>query len=147
MSATHKALIHRWFEEVWNKQRKAAIHEMFHPDGVFHGLGDAPGQDIRGPDDFVSFWEKFASAFPDMKISVDAIVVEGDLAAFRCTVRGTHTGKGLGVEPTGRQVEFTGMAMARIQDGKIMEGWNNFDFLTFQQQLGLLGPGAPTSKA
>lgn len=146
MSATHKALVNRWFEEVWNKQRKAAIYEMLHPDGVFHGLADAPGQVIRGPDAFVPFWQKFSSAFPDMIVSVDAIIAEGDLAAFRCTVRGRHTGSGLGIEPTGTQIEFTGMAMARIQDGKIMEGWNNFDFLTFQQQLGLLQPSTPPNK-
>jgi steroid delta-isomerase-like uncharacterized protein len=133
---TPKALVHRWFEEVWNQQRQAAIYEMLHPDGVVHGLADSPGQVIRGPDGFLPFWQKFISAFPDLKVSVDAVIAEGDLTAFRCTVRGKHSGKGLGIEPTGAQVTFNGMAMARIENGKIIEAWNNFDFLSLQQQLG-----------
>ena len=146
MVITHKALVNRWFEEVWNKQRKTAIYEMLHPDGIVHGLADSPDQVIRGPDGFLPFWQKFTSAFPDLKVSVDAVIVEGDTAAFRCTVRGKHTGKGLGIDPTGAKVTFTGMAMARIENGKIMEAWNNFDFLTFQQQLGLLQSNTPPAK-
>ena len=146
MATTHKALVNRWFEEVWNKQRQAAIYELLHPDGLVHGLADSPGQVICGPDGFLPFWQKFTSAFPDLKVSVDAVIAEGDTAAFRCTVRGRHTGKGLGIEPTGAQVTFTGMAMASIQDGRIIEAWNNFDFLTFQQQIGLLKPTMPPAQ-
>jgi len=138
MTTSDKGLIHRWFEEVWNKRRQAAIYEMLHPDAPVHGLAGPSGEAIRGPDGFLPFWQKFTSAFPDIKVTVEAVVVEGDTAAMRCTVRGNHTGKGLGIEPTNAQVTFTGMAMARIQDGKIMEAWNNFDFLTFNQQVGIV---------
>ena len=140
MAVTAKTVIHRWFEEVWNEQREATIHELLAADAPLHGLADSPGQVIRGPAGFLPFWQKFTSAFPNLSIRVDDVVAEGETAAFRCTVTGKHTGKGLGMDPTSADVNFTGMAMARIRDGKILEAWNNFDFLSFQQQIGISKP-------
>ena len=56
---------------------------------------------------------------------------------MRCTVTATHTGPGLTAAPTNKPASFTGMCIARIKDGKIVEGWNNFDFLSMYQQLGM----------
>ena len=57
---------------------------------------------------------------------------------IRCTVRGKHTGDSLGFAATQAQVEITGIAIVRIKDGKIVEAWNNFDFMTMNRQLGTL---------
>ena len=53
-------------------------------------------------------------------------------------MRATHTGEGIGITPTDKPVEFTGMTMVRVKDGKIVEAWNNFDFMAMFQQLGAL---------
>ena len=69
MSEENKALIRRWFEEVWNKGREEAIDEMFAEDGIAHGLADESGEDMRGPTDYKPFFRKFREAFPTSKSS------------------------------------------------------------------------------
>jgi len=134
----NEALIKRWFEEVWNRGSAEAIDEMFAEDGIAHGLSGADGQPMRGPADFKVFYQAFRNAFPDIMVTVEQTVSEGDWLAARCTARGKHTGDGLGFAATNAPIEITGMAMVRIQGGKIVEAWNNFDFMTMHQQLGTL---------
>jgi steroid delta-isomerase-like uncharacterized protein len=138
MTTENKELFRRWFEEVWNKGRVDAIYEMFAEDGIAHGLSDDEGNPLRGPSDFVNFHATFRNAFPDMKITVEDTISEGDKVAARCSVRGKHTGDGLGIAATQTPVEFTGMSIVRIKDGKIVEGWNNFDFMKMYRQLGAI---------
>jgi len=136
MSDENVALGKRWFEEVWNKGRVAAIDEMFHPQGVAHGLGDTPDVKLHGPEGFKPFFHSFYNTFPDINVTIDHILSENDLVATHCTVRGTHTGNGIGVEATHKPIHITGMGLCRIKDGKIFEAWNNFDFQTLFQQIG-----------
>jgi steroid delta-isomerase-like uncharacterized protein len=134
----NKALIRRWFEEVWKKGRADAIPEMFAADGIAHGLSDDPEKPLRGPAGFLPFHSQFREAFPDIEVVVEDQVAEGDMVATRCTVRGKHQGDSLGFKATNSPVEFTGMTITRIRDGKIVEAWNNFDFMKMYRQLGAL---------
>jgi|SRR5688572_26169421 predicted ester cyclase len=136
MSAENKALIERWFEEVWNKGRGEAIDEMFAPDGVAHGLGP----DLRGPAEFKTFHAAFRQAFPDVRVAVDDLVAEGDTVAYRLTASGTHLGHGLGFAPTSRPARFVVMGTARIANGRIVEGWNVMDNMGMLTQLGVVTP-------
>ena len=129
--------IHRWFDEVWNAQREDAVDEMFAEDGVGHGLG-GPGEEIRGPEAFKKFHRAFIAAYPDLKVLVEDTVVEGDKIAARCRVTGSHLGHGIGLAPTNQPVEFTGMVIVRVKDGKIIEAWNEFNFMEMYKQLGAL---------
>jgi len=132
------ALVRRWFEEVWNKGRAEAIEEMFDEEGVAHGLADESGAALRGPANFGVFHRKFREAFPGIEVIVEDAISEGDKVAARCTVRGRHEGDTLGFAATRQPVEFTGMTFARVSGGKIVEAWNNFDFMAMFQQLGAL---------
>ena len=134
MSIENKALVRRWFEEVWNRGRTAAIDEMLSGHGVVHGLG----ADVHGSEEFKRFHAAYCNAFPDIAIQIDGIIAEGDIVAARWSGTGTHRGDGLGFAATGRQVHFSGMAFVRIEQGKIVEGWNNFDQLGMLQQIGLV---------
>jgi len=125
---------------VWNKGRAGAIDEMFAEDAIAHGLADASGGDLRGPADFKPFFHGFRAAFPDIQVTVEETVAEGDKLAARCTVTGTHTGEGIGFAATNQPVTFTGMCLLRIKDGKIVEAWNNFDFMSMFRQLGAIQP-------
>jgi steroid delta-isomerase-like uncharacterized protein len=138
MSEQNKQLVRRWFEEVWNKGRADAIEEMFAEDGIAHGLSDDPTNPIRGPRDFRPFHTLFREAFPNMIIVIEDMVAEGDKVAARCSVRAKHEGEFLGRIATQSPVEFTGIAIVRIDNGKIVEAWNNFDFMTLHKQVGLL---------
>ena len=114
-----------------------AIDEMLDADGIVHGLSDDESKLLRGPQDFKPFHEVFRGAFPDIEVTLEEVIAEGDLVAARCSVRGQHSGDHLGVAATNASVQFTGMVFVRVRDGKIIEAWNNFDFLKMNKQIGL----------
>ncbi|MDR3418253.1 MAG: ester cyclase [Nevskia sp.] len=130
-----KTFAHHWFDEVWNKGNADAIDRLFAPDAIAHGLTNPTGGPVRGPASFKPFHRSFCRAFPDIHVEVADAVTEGDMIAARCRVKGTHLGDGLGVPPSGRHVDFTGMAFMRVRNGRIVEAWNNFDFETMRAQI------------
>lgn len=132
------SLIRRWFEEVWNRGREEAIDELFDEEGVAHGLAGETGEPLRGASGFKPFFRRFREAFPEIEVVVEDTVSEGDKVAARCTVRGQHRGDSLGIKATDSPVEFDGICIVRIEGGKIVEAWNNFDFMSMFQQLGAL---------
>ena len=138
MSEENKALVRRWFEEVWNQGRADAIDEMFDEYGIAHGLSDDPSNPIKGPTGFRPFHTQFRQAFPNMIVVVEDLVAEGDKVAARCSVRGKHEGAFQEKAATQSPVEFTGITIVRIDNGKIVEAWNNFDFMSMHKQIGLL---------
>jgi steroid delta-isomerase-like uncharacterized protein len=138
MSEENKALIRRWFDEVWNKGRAAAIPEMFADNAIAHGLSEDPANPLRGPAGFLPFHAQFREAFPDIEVVLEDQIAEGDMVATRCSVRGKHTGDSLGFAATQAPVDFTGVTITRIKEGKIVEAWNNFDFMKIYRQLGAI---------
>jgi steroid delta-isomerase-like uncharacterized protein len=138
MLEQNKALIRRWFEEVWNQGRAGAIPELLAEDGIVHGLSEDAANPLRGPAGFLPFHSQFREAFPDIEVVVEDQIAEGDLVATRRSVRGKHTGDSLGFAATQSPVEFNGVAITRIKDGKIVEAWNNFDFMKMYRQLGTI---------
>ena len=137
MSEENKALARRWFEEVWNQRRHESIAKMFAADGLAHGLA-SDGGPMRGPEGFAAFHKAFVSAFPDLQLSVEDMISEGDKVAIRFRASGTLKGDGLGVKPTGRSMTVTGISIVRVRNGYIIEAWNNFDVLGMHQQTGTL---------
>jgi len=125
--------LERWFDEVWNKGRESAIDEMAHPHAVAHGLGTEP--DVMGVDGFKEYFRTFQSALDDIRIEVQETITEGDKVAARVLVRGKHTGESLGIPAKGNDLEFSGVVIARLKDGKLLEAWNYFDFPTMYKQM------------
>jgi predicted ester cyclase len=132
MSQTPEALARDWFESVWNRLDESAIDRLMHPDAVAHGLGAQP---LRGSAQFKPFFHAFKGAFSNIRIQIDRAVTQGDMVAVLCHVTANHAGDAFG-PATGRDVEFWGTTFIRARDGKIVEGWNTFDFLTMYQQIG-----------
>ncbi|HLK62603.1 MAG TPA: ester cyclase [Bryobacteraceae bacterium] len=137
----NKALIRRWFEEVWNQGREEVIEELRAPDSVGIGLGETPVA-VHGAIGFKVFYQNLRSSLPDLRVTVEHLIAEGDMVAAHIQVEGTHMGEGLGVPPTGEIVRFSGMLFARIADGKIAESWNNLDQLGLLRQVGAVPLGA-----
>ncbi len=142
MAPTPDALIHDWFERVWNQGHEHAIDELTTRDTVIHGLQGADGREVTGQDTFKPFFHAFRQSFPDIHVTVEQTVTEGDRVAAFCRVTGTHTGGGLGMPPTGRAFSIHGMTMIRVADGRLAEGWNCYDFLGLFRQLGIIAAGA-----
>src|SRR5579862_6347216 len=113
MSEENKKIVRRWFEEVWNQGREGTIDELFSATGVAHGLGDTE-QDVHGPPEFKVFAANLRGTIPDLRISVDDILSDGERVAVRITLVGTHNGHGLGVAPTGRRISIQGIIIVRI---------------------------------
>jgi predicted SnoaL-like aldol condensation-catalyzing enzyme len=138
---TPDALVREWFEEVWNRLDETAIDRLLHPEAIAHGLSPEP---LRGPAEFKPFYQAFREGFSGIHVDVVRTVVEGDLCVAHCHVVARHTGDSLGGPATHRTVDYWGMSLVRVKDGKLVEGWNSFDFLTMYQQIGWVGaPVAP----
>ena len=138
MAGEHETFLNRWFEEVWNNRREDAIDEMCDEHIVANGLTDAEGNTVCGIEAYKNLHRAFVSAYPNIKITVEDTISEGDKIAARCRVSATHAGEGLGVAPTDQPVEFTGMTFVKLKDGKIVEAWNEFDFMKMYSQIGAL---------
>ena len=139
-SAAHTdaaTLVRKWFEEVWNQGRAASIDELFPPHAVLWGVSQM-GVASQGPAEFKEFHKALKTAFPDIRVTLDQVVQEGDTAFARWTATMTHTGDGLGMPPTNRPLKLSGMSALRVRDGQLVEGWNNWDQLGMARQLGVL---------
>jgi steroid delta-isomerase-like uncharacterized protein len=134
MSEENKALARRSWE-LTNQHNPDALEEVYAAALVRHQPG---GQDAQGLEEAKQFYSTYLSAFPDLSFTVEDEIAEGDKVVIRWTSRGTHQGEieGWG-HPTGRQFEFEGITIHRIEDGKIVEEWERHDNLVVLQQLGL----------
>jgi predicted ester cyclase len=134
----NKALIRRFWEEASRRGLQAVLDEFLAPDVVSHPPGSASPSPVRG----LEAWKRFTAAqfgaFPDLAVTVEDLISEGDMVGARVTARGMHTGELMGLSPTGRQVAFTGMEVFRIIEGRITEQWGEFDTLGLLQQLGTM---------
>jgi steroid delta-isomerase-like uncharacterized protein len=125
----------RWFQEVWNQGKTRTIYNLLAPNAIARGQEGAEAE-LRGPDEFERFVNKIRSAFPDITVTIEDILGVGDKVVIRWSATMTHTGDGLGLRASGKSVRIRGISIARIQGGKIMEGWDNWDQLGMLQQIG-----------
>ena len=132
----NKALARRNFEEVWNQGKLAVIDELVARDATFHDP-NVPGGKFTGPEGLKQFVEIYKKAFPDVQLTINDQVAEGDKVVSRWTGTGTHTGELMGIPPTGKRATVTGIDFDRYQDGKIVEAYASYDMLGMLQQLGL----------
>lgn len=129
----NKAVTRAMYEEVWRDHRVDRLSELMTPDVVLH----VGGSDYRGIEPMRHALENvWLAAFPDLFTEVHVSLAEGDLVADHATFRGTHTGAPLhGLEPSGVSVSFTQTTICRIEDGKIAEIWEDFDWRGLWRQL------------
>lgn len=137
----NKALVRRTIEEVWNKGSLAGVDELLATDYVGH-FAILP-EPVRGHTAFKQFASHYFTAFPDIRVTIDDLVADGDKVVVRWTARGTHRGELMGIPPTGKPVTVTGMWIHRVAGGRIAEQWGVFDALGMMQQLGTIpAPGS-----
>jgi len=132
------ATLKRWFEEVWNQGRLKAIEEMASPDVIAHGQAQHT-VDV-GLKEFREFARGIRAGFPDIHVTIEQTLSDGDFAVARWSATMTHTGPFLGIAPSGRKATVTGTTIARFADGKVIEGWDNWDQLGLLVQIGVVSP-------
>ncbi len=118
MSEQNKRVVGRFFTEVCNKGIIALIDDLFACDWVGH----APRKEFNGPEELKLFVAAQRRAFPDLKVRVEDLTAEGDKVTTRWTLCGTHQA----IPPTSKLLNFGGMTLARLANGKIIESWANW---------------------
>jgi steroid delta-isomerase-like uncharacterized protein len=143
----NKALVRRQFEAIWDGGNLALVDELYASNYTNHDPAN-PDQ-AGGPAGFKQRVRLYRTALPDLHLAIEAQVAEGDTVLTRWTASGTHKGDLMGIPPTGKSASVTGMLLSRIQSGKFVEEWVNWDTLGLLRQLGALpAPGqvAPAAR-
>lgn len=141
----NKAVARRYIEDLWNGRNLAVTGELFAPDYTIHQAG----QSIPATPEFLrQSMGGILSAFPDLRMTIDHVVAEGDLVVVNWTNHGTQTGEfqvpgQASLPASGREVTFTESATFRIADSRIAEVWYVSDRLTMMQQLGAISSAGP----
>lgn len=128
----NKALMRRFYEELWSRGNLEAIPELVAEDFVDH---QAPVGQTSGREELAGLVLMWRTGFPDMQETVEDLISEGDKVTGRFLMRGTHRGEFMGIAPTGRSVTMSGIDIVRIANGKISEFWYAEQMLELMQQL------------
>jgi steroid delta-isomerase-like uncharacterized protein len=132
----NKALARRLVEEFWNQGNLGLADEFFSPDAVRRELfSNAP---VKGPEGLRQVLAGWRKIFPDLQVTVNEMLAEGDKVVTYWTSKGTHLGEWNGVAPTGKQIVNSGISIDRIVNGKIIEEIVAADLLNVMKQLGVI---------
>jgi steroid delta-isomerase-like uncharacterized protein len=120
MTESNRALAVRWFEEGWNQRRPETVDELLMPEA----MGYMEGVTIKGPEEFKQVRSTLLETFPDLRLTIEDTVCDGENVVTRWFATGTHRGGGLGIPATHAPVAFRGMTWHRFANGRIAEGWD-----------------------
>jgi predicted ester cyclase len=125
----NKALVRRYMEELYR--------------GNFDVLDEVISEEYIGSDgrpnppaEYKARFSVVRHAFPDIRIRFDAVIAEGDWVAVHCTIDGTHLGEWRGIPPTGKHATWTLTMFRRVRDGKLVQGYISWDWLSVVRQIG-----------
>lgn len=131
----NEAVIERFYEELWDRWDLGVADEIVSENISFRG---SLGSTLEGREAFRDYVRTVRAVFPDWCNRVDEVIVSGDKVVTRMTWSGTHRGELLGIEATGRRVEYVGVAIFRVTSGKIEDGWVIGDTQELWRALGRL---------
>jgi steroid delta-isomerase-like uncharacterized protein len=132
----NKAKFMRVVEQGWNKGETAFLSEVVAPNYVYR----MTNQEFKGPEGLAQAIKMFRTAMPDLRLTINSIVAEGDTLACRYTLTGTLTGDFMGLPPTGKSMTLPGAGFMRYENGKEVEAETFADMLSMFQQLGVKPP-------
>lgn len=134
----NKDIVRRYYHDLWNTWDLSLADELIATNMVFRG---SLGVNTEGREGFKQFLQLVRKAFPDFSNQIDDLIGEGDKVVARLTYRATHQDEVFGIAATGRQITYSGVAIFRIADRKIVEGWVLGDTAGLMRQLGATLPG------
>jgi steroid delta-isomerase-like uncharacterized protein len=136
MSEQNKTVVRRLFEELWNKGNLQVADEIIAPTYQHH---DASTPDLgKGPEGEKKRVNLYRNAFHDFRLSIEDLYAESETVVARWSCRGVHKGELNGIAPTNKQFAITGVTICRFTNGKIVEGYVNWDALGLMRQLGVV---------
>jgi predicted SnoaL-like aldol condensation-catalyzing enzyme len=120
----NKALVVRWFDEVWNQGRRETIKDLFAAEGLLHDGAST----YRGPEEFTAFYDKLRAQFSNFSIQPIVSLAEGDHACVHWSAELVHTA-------SGTPVRITGTSVVRVSNGQFVEAWQNWDGAGLEARL------------
>ncbi len=133
---TPEQVARRAIDKVWNK----GVFDgppILAPQATLHYRGQA---NTMAPADMVAVVKRWRAAFPDFHFRIEDVIAQGDKVVMRIPFTGTHQGRFLGLEPTGKKIDVTETLIFRIDHGLIAEMWEDYDEYGMRMQLGLIKP-------
>lgn len=130
----NKNLARLWILDGWNNNRNKEVVDQVFAQNWKDGNPTFPDQPagIEGATYYVNVYRNI---FPDIQFTLTHIVAEEDIVTFRFTAEATHRGEFMGIAPTGKRVQFSGIVIHRVENGRFAESWNEIDLLGIRQQL------------
>jgi steroid delta-isomerase-like uncharacterized protein len=132
----NKSIVYRWVEGGWNEGNLALVDELYTADYMIHdpSTPDFPG----GQAAFKQFVANLQTGYPDIHVTIEDMMAEGDKVVWRWRITGTHTGELMGIPPTGKSIKISGIVISRFANGKWAEDYVNWDTLGMLQQIGVV---------
>jgi predicted ester cyclase len=147
----HKELVRRFFEQLFNDADPSCAEEIAAPVYVEHAVapfGREAAGPVPGPAHLRETADWLRAQFPDIRMTIESIVEEGDLVAVRVLSEGTNTGMLNGVvPPTGRRFSAAQSHWFRVADGRLAEHWATREDLPTMIQLGVIAPPGSQPRA
>ncbi len=131
---TYLALVRR-YQDIYNSNNLDALGEVLSPDFKPHNLMPGVPASLEG---YTMMHQSTLTSYPDFHVAIDDLFGEGDKIVMRFTITGTHEGEFIGIPPTGKKINVTGISIFRIANGQIIEHWGEEDSLGWMQQLGAI---------
>jgi len=145
MSEQNKSVVRRLFDELWNKGNLLVADELIAPTYLHH---DDSTPDLgKGPEGEKKRVNLYRTAFHDLRLNIEELLADGETVVARWSCRGVHKGELNGIAPTGKQIAITGVTICRLANGKIVEGFVNWDALGLMRQLGAVPEPAKSMTA
>jgi steroid delta-isomerase-like uncharacterized protein len=130
-SDNNKSLVRRWVTELWNKGNPAVASEVFAPTYCHH----TPVKTFPTLEAFLQMVSDFRTGVPDVQVAIQDLFAEDDRVAFRWLLTGTHRGVLFGIPSTNKAITLNGMTIQRVEHGKIVEAWAEFNATGLRQYL------------
>jgi steroid delta-isomerase-like uncharacterized protein len=131
-----KAKVQDFYDQVINAHNVAMIDSFCSADFVDHNPD--PGRSGKGSDDLKASFKDFFTAYPDIHVKTNFMIVSGDTVMAHVTMTGTNSGAMGGMPATNKQVNIDGIDVIVIKDGKAAERWGFFDTMKMMQELGMM---------
>ena len=135
MSEANKALVRRIVEEVWNGKKHDMIDEFYAADFVNI---DPSSPEVKNLEQFKQWVAEMHAGFSDEQITIEDLIAEGDKVVEQWSAEATHTGDFMGIPPTNKKTNMSGINIFRIVDGKVKECVWSYDTYGFMVQLGVI---------
>jgi predicted ester cyclase len=138
----NKAKLRRIYDECFNQGNLATADELISPDFQDISPGIPAGVPTTGPDSLKAAVRMFRAAFPDLRVTADEVIAEGDAVSGRATWTGTQRGDLMGISATGKRVSWSSIEIVHVRDGRFVSHYGIQDGMSLMQQLGVMPAAA-----